>query len=176
MRSDDGDERSPYTYRAVAEGTSLALVLRLLCRPSEGQLEMAFGANPRSDQRVGMLRKAHFAAGGGLVGGTIIGVLVAFYRGRRFPAPAWTEVDSQIASIAVGATLTYVALLLPLFVTIGFRRRVAERDHETWLVRSRHRRGGRFVPDPRSQPQPVDLGAAVTICLITAAPIWALVL
>jgi hypothetical protein len=175
MSSGGADENSSHSYRAIAEDSPLGLALRLLTRPSTGQFELAFGARPRSDQRVGLLRKASSTLGFSLVAGTIIGILLAFNRGRIARSHPWTETDTLFASLAVRATLTYVALLLPLFVIIWLRLRVAERDHDAWLSNSKKRGKARFVPDPHSQPRSIDVGLAAGVCVVVAVPIRTLI-
>jgi hypothetical protein len=168
------DRRGSRAYRAIAEKSLVGSVLKVLTRPTKGQFELAFGAMPRSDQRVGLLRKAWFSLGFGLITGTVLGIFLAFYRGRLGRTEPWTEADTFFASVVVRATFTYVALLLPLFLIWLFRWRAAEQDHTAWLCGLKKRGKATFIPDPRSQPRSSDLSWAVLTSAFAAVPIWTL--
>lgn len=160
-------------YRPIEGSSIFGRLMTWIARPGKGELDLAFGARPRSEHRVGLLRRATFDVGGTLFFGVLVGVFVSFYRGRigeTDPNTYW-----MVASIGIRATLTFVALILPLLVALTRRRRFAERDHSEWLHRGRRSStNAPFVPDPRSQPRPGDIGVAVIICLVLAVPIWAL--
>jgi hypothetical protein len=152
----------------------VGFVLKVLTRPAKGQFELAFGVRPRSDQRVGLLRKASFSLGFGVIAGAVLGVFLAFCRGRLACTAPWTEVDVFFSSVVVRATLTYVVLLLPLFLVWLLRRRAAEQDHTVWLRGLKKRGKAAFIPDPRSQPRSSDLSWASLTGAFAAVPIWTL--
>ncbi|MCB7137976.1 hypothetical protein [Cellulosimicrobium marinum] len=175
MASGTTDEPSPRPYRPIRQNSPLGWLLRALSRPSAGQFDRALGADPRSDQRLGLLRKASSSARTVLVSVAAVGVFVAFFRGGRIEdVDGWTDGDMLFASVVLRATLTSVALLLPLAVILRSRQRAAERDHDAWLRGSRTRKASPFVPDPRSQPRHRDLVVSCAVCAVCAVPVWSL--